>query len=565
MSIIKIMDSSLSNQIAAGEVAESVSAIIKELVENSIDAKASEITIFIVNNGLSQIKVIDNGIGMSKTDAKLAFLRHATSKIRTQEDLKRIKTLGFRGEALAAILSVSKIFLKTKQANGDGFFLKFEDSKIIEEGVIAANEGSEITIEELFYNTPARLKYIKSEFIERFQIINIFNRLALGNPQIRFKLIIDDKLVKETYGNNDYYELISNIYGKNISKNLLYFKNNFGKIKITGYITSPFESRSNKKDINIFLNGRYITNYTIINAIIEGYHSFLMVNRYPLAVILIEMDPILFDVNVHPQKMIVKFINESLLKFNITNFIKEKLLNTNFNVPSFFKDEKNEFKEETQEKKANIYVQQLFDLSVKEEIEESKLEDKKLPLLDYIGTLAGTYLLFQNDEGLYLIDQHAAEERINYEYYFEYYGNLKIIRKNMLISRKLNLTSDDINLIAKNIQKFNEIGFKFDSNFNLITHPSFILDNDLETSINILISMILDKNKFDLKILLDNLAKTKSCKTSIKANFQISKIEIQTLISRLRNTKNPYTCPHGRPTIVKITYYEIERLFKRIV
>ncbi|HHT55709.1 MAG TPA: DNA mismatch repair endonuclease MutL [Acholeplasma sp.] len=560
MSVIKQMDEKLANMIAAGEVVERPASIIKELVENSIDANATTIDIFILNNGLKEIKIVDNGIGLNEVDAQKAFLRHATSKISTEQDLTRIKTLGFRGEALAAILSVSKVTLKSRQKNSNGHYVKYEDSKLIASGVDSLNEGTEITINDLFYNTPARLKYLKSEFSERAAIIDIFDRLALSHPNIRFSLTIDEKLVKETYGNEDYFSLIRQIYGSNVLRDIKTFDETFSNINLKGYLISPQITRSRRNGITIFVNGRYIKNFPITQAVINGYQQFLMTNRYPIAVLSIGMDPYLLDVNIHPQKLEVKFSNESILKYQIESIIKNTLIDTKHKIAenievidrTILKDEK--------------YIKESLDFEYNEEFRETSNNNlQKIPEMDYIGNLASTYLMFQNEDGLYLIDQHAAEERVNYEYYISKLNDLEIITNNLLIPEHLNLTKEDLVFINNHIKQFNQLGFIFNSETKLIGHPNFILNKDLEDSITKMILMIENDEEVTTQKLLNDLAKDISCKASIKANKRLSLQEVNSLISRLRRAKNPYTCPHGRPTIIKLTHYQIERMFRRVV
>lgn len=561
MSVIKQMDEKLANMIAAGEVVERPASIIKELVENSIDANATTIDIFVLNNGLKEIKIVDNGVGLNEIDAQKAFLRHATSKISTEQDLTRIKTLGFRGEALAAILSVSKVTLKSRQKDSNGHFVKYIDSKLVESGIDSLNEGTEIIINDLFYNTPARLKYLKSEFSERAAIIDIFDRLALSHPNIRLSLTIDDKLVKETFGNDDYYSLIRQIYGANVLRDIKTFEETFSNIKVKGHLISPQITRSRRNDISIFVNGRYIKNYSITQAIINGYQQYLMTNRYPIAVVSIEMDPYLLDVNIHPQKLEVKFSNESILKYQIETIIKNTLSDSKHQIvenidvidKTILKDEK--------------YIRESLDFEYNEGLinrVEEKLEEK-IPEMDYVGNLASTYLMFQNEEGLFLIDQHAAEERVNYEHYINKLNDLEIITNDLLIPEVLNLTKKDLNFINNHLSEFNHLGFNFNHDIKLISHPNFILNNDLEESITKMISMIENDEDVTVQKLLNDLAKDISCKASIKANKRLSIQEVNSLIARLRTAKNPYTCPHGRPTIIKLTHYQIERMFRRIV
>lgn len=561
MSIIKQMDERLANMIAAGEVVDRPASIVKELVENALDAKATEVNIFIEDNGMKLIKVSDNGIGMDKTDAKMAFLRHATSKINNEFDLERINTLGFRGEALAAILSVSKIELKTKQKNANGILLIYENSKLIKESNAAINDGTEISVIDLFYNTPARFKYIKSEFTERAHIIDTFDKLALSNPDVRFSLNIDNILIKQTFGNNDYYSLMEQVYGSTIIKGLKILKEEFQKIKITAYLVSPSITRSRKKDISLFINGRYIKNYALTQAVVDGYHTFIMKNRYPIAVIHLNMDPILLDVNVHPQKLEVKFVNESLLKYHIELLVR-KALESKDKINNYLKQDKNT-KEEIIK---NNYIREelnLFEETKEKSQDTNKLFIERLPYMAYVGTLAQTYLIFQNEEGMYLVDQHAAEERIKYEYY----ANIKpdLIIKSLLVPKELQLPKSDIKKLIHYSKKFNEIGINFNENGQLISHPTFIMEKDIDDAIEKMLIMIEENEIINVKGLLDNLAKDKSCKAAIKANDPLSRIEIDHLMTSLRKTNNPFHCPHGRPTFIKLTYYEVEKMFKRIV
>lgn len=565
MNKIKVMNDRLANMIAAGEVVERPASIIKELVENSIDANSKSIVIKAYNNGLKEITVIDDGVGIGKEDLKLAFLRHATSKIKEEIDLERINTLGFRGEALAAIVAVSNVLIKSRVSEENGNFIVFDNGKIVAEGIVSLNIGTEITVKNLFYNTPARLKYLKSEYTERMLIIETFDKLALSNPSIRFKLLIDDKLVKETYGTNDVFNLIDNIYGSQVLKDIKVIDETFSNINVKGYLVSPKFTRPKRNDISIFVNGRYVKNFQLTNAVIDGYSNFLMTKRYPVALIFIKIDPYLLDVNIHPQKLEIKFANDSMLKYQLEVIIKNALNNSVHEIPNNFKvlEKKHEQLEEQYTAfplEFNYEVETNNNLLINEEN-----INKKLPDLEYVGVLSGTYLLFQNEDGLFLVDQHAAEERVNYEYYLKFYDNYQIIVEEMLISKELDLLPSDFSLIDKYLEIFNKFGFYFDKNNHLLSHPSFLLEKDLELVITNMIFLIENNKEISVKVLLDDVAKSKSCKGSIKANHKLSRIEIDNLMKRLRNASNPYTCPHGRPTIINITNYQIERMFKRIV
>lgn len=559
MSVIKQMDNRLANMIAAGEVVDRPSSIVKELIENAIDAHAKEITIEIYDVGMKKIIVSDNGSGMDFSDAHLAFERHATSKIASEQDLNHINTLGFRGEALAAIAAVSKVSLKTKMEDSKAIEVIYHGGHFVKDNETSANTGTIITVEDLFYNTPARFKYIKSEQAERYAIIDIFDRLALANPKVRFKLFMDEKLVKQTYGNDDFFQLIDQIYGSKITNDMIKFEQKFQNIEIKGYLVSPKITRSRKKDISVFVNHRYIRNYKLVQAVVDGYHSFLMTGKYPIALIHLSMDPQLLDVNVHPQKYEVKFVNELILAFQIEHYIREALEKKTHKIS----DRYQEIKKVPQE------TYEVFHLdfeSLKEEDEHKDYEKKeaKIPSFDYIGIFAGTYLLFQNHEGLFLVDQHAAQERIRYEHYFEKLGNPNSQIRQLLMPHELNVTSSDLEVINHYIDQFK--AYQFIIKDNQITGlPTWLREQEIDKAIEEMISQLSEKETIDIKILRDHLAKDISCKGSIKANHHINKQEVDILMSDLRLCKNPYYCPHGRPTIIKLTHYDVERMFKRVV
>ncbi|BCR35665.1 DNA mismatch repair endonuclease MutL [Mariniplasma anaerobium] len=559
MSVIKQMDNRLANMIAAGEVVDRPSSIVKELIENAIDAQAKEIIVEIYEVGMKKIIVSDNGSGMDFSDAHLAFERHATSKIASEKDLNHIYTLGFRGEALAAIAAVSKVSLKTKMEDSKAIEVIYHGGHFIKDNQTSLNTGTIITVEDLFYNTPARFKYIKSEQAERYAIIDIFDRLALANPKVRFKLFMDEKLVKQTYGKDDFFQLIDQIYGSKITNDMIKFDQKFQNIEIKGYLVSPKITRSRKKDISIFVNHRYIKNYKLIQAVVDGYHSFLMTNKYPIALIHLSMDPQLLDVNVHPQKYEVKFVNELILAFQIEHFIREALEKKTHTIS----DRYQEIKKVPQE------TYEVFHLDfedVKEEDEHKDYDNKeaKIPSFDYIGIFAGTYLLFQNHEGLFLVDQHAAQERIRYEHYFERLGNPNSQIRQLLIPHDLNVTSSDLEVINQYIDQFKRYQFIIKDN-QIIGLPTWLREQEIDKAIEEIISQLSEKETIDLKILRDHLAKDISCKGSIKANHHINKQEVDILMSDLRLCKNPYYCPHGRPTIIKLTHYDVERMFKRVI
>ena len=572
------LDEHLSNMIAAGEVVERVSSVVKELVENSLDAKANEITIELVDSGIREIKVSDNGIGMEKEDIKLCYLRHATSKIKNQYDLFRISTLGFRGEALPSIASVSDLTIKSN-ATDVGYYIHLRASKLMDEGIISLNRGTEVTVSNLFFNTPARLKYLKNENIELANVCEVVDKLAISNPTVRFKLINNKKVLLQTNGNNDMKSIIGNIYGVDSIRNLMEVDNEKNGIKIKCFLAHPLVNKSRKNAITLIINGREVKNYQIINSIIEGYDTFIPVGRYPLAVLFVKMDPMLVDVNVHPTKKEVRLSSENLMKELITSTIKNTLNKTMLipkidikekkdipkNVVERMKEEKNivsENKDYTKPFEKIEYEKQSF---LNEDVE---VLDKKLPYLEYIGQYAGTYLIFQNELGLYLMDQHAAAERIRYEKYIEALTNPTTIKQDLLVPAVIEVTKAEKIFMDSKKTEFENLGITYDdlgpTSISLRSVPVWVI-GDAITVTEEMIKYIVEIGTIDLKSIRDELAKRIACKGAIKANRNMEETEINALVKQLSECKNPFTCPHGRPTIINITQTEIEKLFLRIM
>lgn len=557
--IIKL-DERLSNMIAAGEVVFRPHNALKELLENSIDAKADNIVINILDYGLKEIKVIDNGVGMNSTDLKMAFLRHATSKIKTEFDLNHIKTLGFRGEAIPAIASVSKLMIKSRE--GDlGHEVYYEGGKFVHERPSALNKGTEVIVRDLFYNVPARLKHLKAPQTELSLILEVVDHFILANPKIAFKIIHNDKVLRQSFGNENYETLFQIVFGKDTHKDMIQIHKNVDNIDLNIYLGSPKITKARKNDIVVILNGRVIRNFVLTNAIIEGYHTRLMVNRYPIAVLDVKMDVSLIDVNVHPQKLEVRITNE----YKLANLIKETI--------------RSEFRKTT-ERVADIptykqvtsfeYIKEELELNLEypEKEDETPLIVDKLPFFDYIGQYRGTYLIFQNEDGLYLIDQHAAEERIRYEIYYEKLG-LKSYQKPLLFPILMELRPTEEEIIKRFINDLKDIGFLFEeagpTGLYLKEIPIWLNDEDINMFIQNIISSLESYGSLNLSDLRDNLSKSIACKGAIKANEYLNKDEVERLIEDLRKTKNPYYCPHGRPILIFFSNYDIEKRFKRIV
>ena len=707
MGKINILSAELSNKIAAGEVVERPSSVVKELVENSIDAGSTNIKIIIKEFGIQQIRIIDNGSGISNDDLARAFLRHATSKISADYDLFHIETLGFRGEALASISSVSKVTIKSCAGEAQGKMLVLEGGKVVSEEYYAPIKGTDLSVENLFYNTPARLKYLRNPHTEQANITNIIHKFALSYPNIAFELHVDGKITFKTYGDGDVHKILSKIYNMGVARNMIEFSGNNDDYKVFGYISVPEETRASKNYINIFINGRYIKNYGIQNAIIDAYGTLLMINRYPLCVINIEMDPILLDVNVHPTKQEVRLSKEAELIRLIKEVIAERLSNYTY-IPQGmnnvltkkekakiekinFLDEldnkfgdvedKNIFSEEKKEPEVDLEVELSFpdtqeevashviqedeflfggdlltnsaeekipvqskentfnqrnktqkiksdlpDLSysshprdnrnkfgdkpTKKEIENfmnfSKKEDnasyddrteevvsnvvkddshfneikdakivqdddtkvRTLPDLKVLAQIFKTYILSEADNKLFLIDQHAAAERYNYEKLQREFIERKNYKKQMLIPLMFDFSVEEAAEVRNNLEKFEELGIVFeefgDNSYVVREFPGWI-EEDEEQMIKIIVEKVLRNNNITFNELRNDAIAMASCKMSIKANQVLTDVEMNKVISDLYECKNPFTCPHGRPIITKMEKKDLEKMFKRIV
>lgn len=617
MGKINILSNTLANKIAAGEVVERPASVVKELLENSIDAGSTNIKIVIKEFGIQEIRIIDNGSGIANDDIETAFMRHATSKIKNDYDLFHINTLGFRGEALASIASVSDVDIKSCAGEPQGKHLELKNGKIVKNEYYAPIKGTDITVKNLFYNTPARLKYLKNPHTEQANIMNVINKLALSYSAISFEVIIDGKIVLKTYGDNNSQKLIAKVYNNEVAKNMLNFSGSNDDYKITGYISKPEETRASKNYINIFINGRYIKNYLIQNAIVEGYGTFLMKNRYPIAIVNIEMDSILLDVNVHPTKQEVRLSKEGeLIKLikevvatrlanntyilnainNISNKNKniDKLEQVSFadkldnsyvikeqsgynykkNINDNFEKERDNFFDFIKSEKEETFVfgdedikSNVADIYISENMEDSS-STKHLPQMQALAQIFKTYILCQTGDELYLIDQHAAQERYNYERLQKVFEERSKYKKQLLIPYSFNFSIDEVAAINNLMDKFSEIGLEleeFGNNTYVVReYPSWI-ENDEENIIKEIVEKVLNNKNITLKELRNDAIAMASCKASIKANQSLSLEEMEKLIVDLYTCENPFTCPHGRPIITKMTKKDLEKMFKRIV
>lgn len=652
----------VANQIAAGEVVERPASVVKELLENAIDAQATTITIQVEEAGLKSIQVIDDGIGMAHDDAVLALKRHATSKIMTSRDLFKIKTLGFRGEALPSIASVAEVTIETSDGS-DGTFLSLVDGVIVDDHPTILRQGTSVLVENLFYNTPARLKYVKSLSTELSHITDIVTREALGHPDIAFHYQHEGKTLLETNGKGQLQEVLAAVYGFKAAKSMQKIHKETPDFDITGYVSSPDVTRASRNYISIFLNGRYIKNYTLNQAVIKGYQSKLMVGRYPIAVIAITLDAQLLDVNVHPTKQEVRISKEPDLYQSVIAAIKavlapmqripSALANTKFALDQLAVDEETEqttfdfkakgftvaesavddpsnradhhdTKSETNAISGSTEAQTSEEVtdnssyrtpvyeetdssssdrmllsptpeqeapavaasgehSAREGATENKDEavgdhssfnpkqterNPSFPTLDYVGQLQGTYLITSDGENMYMVDQHAAQERIKYEYFREIIGEYGVESQGLLVPLILDYPQSELAQVNQAREKLLEMGIELEpfgpTSFAVHQHPAWMASGHIEQDIEDLVELAIHDPQATVASYRESTAIMMSCRLSIKANHYLNDQQAKQLLHDLAFCENPYNCPHGRPVLIRFTNYEIERMFKRI-
>lgn len=647
MGTIQIMNEVLSNKIAAGEVVERPASVVKELVENAIDAGSTTIEVFLEEAGLSTIQVIDNGHGMDEEDALKAFARHATSKIYKEQDLFRIRTLGFRGEALASIASVSKVTIQTSDGETSGVKLELEGGHLKNHEGGHLRKGTDITIAQLFYNTPARLKYLKTIQTELGHTIDLMNRLAIGYPNIAFKLMHNGQILLQTNGRGDVQQVLAAIYGVANARKMFRFEGESNDYKIFGYATLPEVTRASKNYMSILVNGRWVKHFLIQKAITNAFHTFLPIERYPIVVIYIEGDPQLTDVNVHPAKHQIRLSKEPELLALIEQTIREKLRQV-MQVPQAVKKEKSLKNPSEQmniwkslprfnEEKLTNVVQQLkseqqtfiqpeivkeaqpdvleqtqqhicetktlvdneklhtkidtsfssintdendYDtlskLIIAESNEIGSTEEKKVatsepfPHLEVVGQIHGTYIVAQLEDGFYLIDQHAAQERVKYEYFREKVGDVNPQeRQALLLPLTFHYSQDEALTLKEYEVELAQVGIYLEEfgqgTFIVREHPTWFPEGYEQEIIEEILEQVLQSRKVDIKKLREDAAIMMSCKRSIKANYYLTKEQMDRLLQDLRACEQPFTCPHGRPVLIHFSTYEIEKMFKRVM
>lgn len=701
MAKIRVLDEHIANQIAAGEVVERPASVVKELVENAIDAGSSRIEVTVEEGGLESIRVTDDGSGIEPEDVTTAFYRHATSKIENSRDLFNITSLGFRGEALPSIAAVAKVELVTASAdNGLGRRIVIEGGRLVTEEDTAAPKGTDLTVRELFYNTPARLKYMKTIQTELGHISDYMYRIALSHPEIAITLRHNGNVLLQTVGNGDLLQVVAAIYGRQAAKALLPIHAENLDFTIDGYVSRPDWTRSNRNGISIIVNGRYIRSYGLNQAIQRAYHTLLPINRYPLAVLEVKMHPSLVDVNVHPAKLEVRFSKEQELfpfvESSIHQVLRQEVLIPQPVKQSIGDKDKGSFIQEqfhfskspapqagpmdglmdgreaplpqdpgpaghtgasedngsfttvsasgSQPVKSPLaagpegvgtgfsgpraqapaqqgysgpsspnagsvrnpgeaaYAQQKLPYSARETVRENTVPGYRLnlsqsgrvsqssnpalasrllagteappeippfPELTLIGQHHGTYLIAQNADGLFLIDQHAAHERINYEFYYEKFGRPADASQELLLPITLEFTPSESEQLTQKLHWFEQVGVYLEhfggQTFRVVSHPYWFPKGEEKALIEEMAEWVLSERSIDLAKLRETSSILCSCKASIKANQKLTEQEATTLLDRLASCRQPYTCPHGRPIVVSFSTYDLEKLFKRVM
>lgn len=649
MAKIQRMSEHLANKIAAGEVIERPASVVKELVENAIDAQATVIDIILEQAGTELIQVSDNGSGMEHNDALHAFERHATSKLHDEYELFHIQTLGFRGEALPSIASVAKVTLQTSLGE-TGTQVVIHGGKLQAHEVAAAKKGTLIRVEQLFYNTPARLKYLKTTTTEVNHVLDYITKTALAQPQLRLRLQHNGKILFQSPGNGDLRQVMASVYSVAVAKTAVAFKATTPDVTISGYAALPEHQKTNRNAMTIAINGRVIKNYAIQRAIVEAYYTMIPDSRFPVVILNVQMDPSLLDVNVHPAKLEVRLSQEAQLQQLIKETIrqnlqeyaliptierKDKPIQQQSNQQQFWqpsKPSKSEVQQAIQayqpppmqknEKSGNYetisyeaqelneanfaVVQQESEvaqvqLSRAAELEfdylqrfapsgpirkleiinvdmpqtelTSELESvevaKAFPTMQVIGQLFGTYILAQGEQMFYLIDQHAAQERVKYEQYMHALHQKDIQTQTLLVPFTFEVSAVDFHFLTEKLEHLAQVGVIAEpfgmQSFIIRALPTFIPAGQEKEYMEAMFELLLQQRRIDIVRLQEAAAIMQSCKKSIKANHALTTTEMQTLLQQLATCEQPYNCPHGRPIVVQHRQYEIEKWFKRVI
>lgn len=615
----------LSNKIAAGEVVERPASVVKELVENAIDANSTVIEIELEEAGLSKIRILDNGDGIASEDCLTAFKRHATSKIKTEQDLFRIRTLGFRGEALPSIASVSMLELKTSTGEEAGTHLKLRGGEIVHHELTSSRKGTELVIENLFFNTPARLKYMKTVNTELGNVTDVVNRLAMSHPEVSIRLMHQGRQLLYTNGSGDVRQVLAAIYGMAVAKKMIPINVQSLDYEVNGYVALPEITRASRNYMSTIINGRFVKNYGLLKAVQQGYHTLLPIGRFPIVFLTITMDPLLVDVNVHPAKLEVRLSKEAelfeLIEQGVKAAFKKQQLIPDAVVPTKSKaavqpTEQQTFTFDHQSKSSgyqpsNTVREPSFKEAparvdeimppVKTEVirQDEKLEptfreiehyeesveenasipepnhsakeqpEPRVPAMYPIGQMHGTYILAQNEKGLFIIDQHAAQERIKYEYFKRKLGEVDSEVQELLMPLTLEFSGNEALILEEYKDMLAEVGVFLESfgqnSYIVRSHPQWFPKGEEQETIEEMIQQIFTMKRVNIEKLREEAAIMMSCKGSIKANHHLRNDEIFALLETLRKTTDPFTCPHGRPIIIHHSTYEMEKMFKRVM
>lgn len=618
----------LSNKIAAGEVVERPASVVKELVENAIDANSTVIEIELEEAGLSKIRILDNGDGIASEDCLTAFKRHATSKIKTEQDLFRIRTLGFRGEALPSIASVSMLELKTSTGEEAGTHLKLRGGEIVHHELTSSRKGTELVIENLFFNTPARLKYMKTVNTELGNVTDVVNRLAMSHPEASIRLMHQGRQLLYTNGSGDVRQVLAAIYGMAVAKKMIPINVQSLDYEVNGYVALPEITRASRNYMSTIINGRFVKNYGLLKAVQQGYHTLLPIGRFPIVFLTITMDPLLVDVNVHPAKLEVRLSKEAELFELIEQgvkaaFKKQQLIpdavvptksksavqpteqqtftfdhqsqpsqpsgykpSDTVREPSFKEDParvdaimppvKTEVIRQDEELEPTFRQIEHYEESVEEDAtipepnhSAKEQPEPRVPAMYPIGQMHGTYILAQNEKGLFIIDQHAAQERIKYEYFKRKLGEVDSEVQELLMPLTLEFSGNEALILEEYKDMLAEVGVflePFGQNSYIVrSHPQWFPKGEEQETIEEMIQQIFTMKRVNIEKLREEAAIMMSCKGSIKANHHLRNDEIFALLETLRKTTDPFTCPHGRPIIIHHSTYEMEKMFKRVM
>jgi len=615
LGIIRLLDEHVANQIAAGEVVERPASVVKELVENAIDAGATAIDVEAEEGGLKLVRVTDNGHGIAPEDMELAFQRHATSKIRSGRDLFRIATLGFRGEALPSIAAVARVTCRSAAGDGGlGVRLDIEGSRIVRREETAASRGTDIAVRDLFFNTPARLKYMRTVQTELGHVCDAVYRQALAHPGIAFTLRHNGQVLLRTPGNGDLRQVVAAIYGTAAARAMVELAGEHPDYAISGLVALPVETRSNRNAVTIAVNGRHVRSPAILQALLDAYHTMLPVNRYPLAVVHLRMDPSLLDVNVHPSKLEVRFSKEAELRAFVEEAVRRALYRqpyipsgptsrtartsapeqqrirfvpqggagTGSGWPATLKERQTEGypfrkRENNRPAQEGTFVPERVWRAALEEpeaaaaarTESAEVRETAFPELHWVGQVHGTYIVAQNESGLFLIDQHAAHERIQYEHFYDLFGRPPEASQELLLPVTLEFPPGEAAVLRARLPVFETVGVYLEefgaSAFIVRSVPHWFPKGEEEALVREMAEWVVAERDVDLAKFREKAAILCACKAAVKANSALSAEAGQRLLERLASCRQPYTCPHGRPIVVSFSRYELDKMFKRVM